>query len=124
MQCSDECLDRLAAESVVRHVPLGLDVDALQAQLVLVDDPVDATVISTADPPRLPVRAAVAHLDEHVEHGLLEERRVLLAEALEQLGGDVRGEPVDALLDLLNRGSTALTASAAGGPNADRRTVA
>src|SRR3954454_24707354 len=73
VQGPDERLNRLAANGVVGGVPLGLNIDPLQAQLVLVDDAVDAAVPAAADPPGSPVGAAVTHGHQYVEDRLFEE---------------------------------------------------
>ncbi|MDN5852188.1 MAG: hypothetical protein L0K86_04940 [Actinomycetia bacterium] len=66
----------------------------------MVDDPVDAAVIRQLSPGGLAVGAAVAHRDEEIEDGLLEESGLSRVKPGEKLCGDLGADPLDALIDL------------------------
>jgi hypothetical protein len=103
VQGSNERLDGFPSHSVLRGVALGLDVNLLQAQRVLIDDAVHTPVACAADPFGALLRTAVSHLDQHVQDGQLQEVWVELAQPGEQLTGDRGVEPRDATLNLLDR---------------------
>jgi len=88
MQCTYERLDGLATDYVVRGVALRLNVDPLQAELVLVNDAIHAAVAGAADPARGAISPAVPHSHQNVENRLLQEGRPLLSQPFEQLRGD------------------------------------
>src|SRR5699024_8966562 len=76
-ESSHELLDRGPAHGVVARVALGLDVDAGEAQGVLIDDPVDPTVPRELRAGGGALGAAVPHRHEQIEDGLLKELRIL-----------------------------------------------
>src|SRR5699024_7174843 len=75
VQCTDEGLDLWSTDGGVQGVALRLHVDAAEAEGVLVDDAVDATIVGELGAGGVPFGAAVAHGDEQIEHRLLEEGR-------------------------------------------------
>src|SRR5208283_4023289 len=76
LQPADEIAHFGQRNAVLGIEPLGLDVDDVEAEFVLLDDAVDAAVADPAQrPAHLRASAAVAHPHQKVDDEVLEERR-------------------------------------------------
>lgn len=102
-QGAEELLDGGPLHGVAVDVTLGLDVDLLQAEGVLIDDPVDSTVTAAADRTTTPVRPAVSHRFEQFDDGLFKELRGRLLQPSTQAGLHRVVELVDAATDPLQK---------------------
>jgi hypothetical protein len=72
--------------TVSRRVPFGLQVNAVQAQDIFVNQPVEAAIAASAEPlPGLAPRPAVAHGDHQIDHESLEELRRRCHHALQKI---------------------------------------
>src|SRR5690606_15370853 len=77
VQRTDERLNLRPAHGVVGRITLGLHIDTVQTERVLINNTVDAAVTGPTDPGSPALGASVPHGDEHIEHRLFQERRVL-----------------------------------------------
>lgn len=100
MEVSDKALD-VGAPTRVERVALGLDIDPAQTERILIDDAVNAAIVRQLGTRGGTVGAAISHPNEQVEHRLLEELRLVAMQPGEQRG-DLRLDPGDAVLDLLD----------------------
>jgi|GEM_PF-6308237 len=103
MQRADEGLDRFASYYVVRRIALGLNVDLIETQRILINNAVYTAVTGTADTTGASFRSAVAHCYQDFQDRLFQELRVLFAQPGEQLTGHVRVQTIDAAFNLLHR---------------------
>ena len=109
LEAAGERLEIRPTNCVIGRPPLGLDVDRVEPELVLVDHAVDAVVAGPANVSRriLCLRAAVAHRYQKVEDELLEERRTRPEYVIEEVRLDGpskrRVGDVEQLLGILRR---------------------
>src|SRR5690606_16581329 len=96
-------LNRLPADVGTLLVALGLNVDAIQPEGILIDDAVDPTVVASADPLTSPLSTSVPHREEELDDGSFEEVWMALAQSIEQFRTDVTADAVDAVFYLLHR---------------------
>lgn len=78
VQGGDECLQSLPADAVSCAVPLGLDVDALQAEWVLVHEAVDTAISGAADLDAALLGSSIVHGEQQLHNCLFEEVRCAL----------------------------------------------
>jgi len=99
---SNKSLNGFAAYIVAFLVALGLEVDAVKTEGVLIDNSVDPSVAGASDPSTALLSTAIAHLQEQVHDCLFEKVRMTFSETLEQLLGNLCLNTLDAVFDLLN----------------------
>nr|MBP1191097.1 hypothetical protein [Frigoribacterium sp. PvP032] len=95
-------MDGFSADIVTGLLPLGLDVDPVKPEGVLVDDPIDALVTSPTNAFTALLSTSVPHLEEKVDEGLFEEVGVALTKTVEELSSHFSLNTADAIFDLLD----------------------
>lgn len=94
-KCADESLQLRPLHRVACTIPLCLNVNAIQAESVLIDDAVNAAITCTAKPANPLLRSPVTHCDEKVNDCLLEEVWMLFTKTTEKVCGHLRLESRD-----------------------------
>ena len=87
---SSESLEVWAPHRTIRCPPLGLYVDGIQTELVLIDDSVDPIVARSSNVPCRIRRSgsSVSHCYEKLQHKLLEERGAARKNVVKEIGLD------------------------------------
>lgn len=85
-EAAEKALHFWPADADMGGVALGLHIDAIKAEAVLIDHAIDTTVPGFAQPARgIFMAATVTHANEQIDDGALEEGRALRQNALQQV---------------------------------------
>lgn len=103
MQRPNECLGGLTPDRVAFGVALGLHIDLVQTESVLVNDAVNSPITGPADSTSALIGAAITHGKKHIDNSFFEKVWVRLSKSSQQRGFNFVACATPAFFELFNR---------------------